>query len=281
MQDHYYELVVNPSSDRELFCELILELTGEAIEEVGDCIYVRSSNPLDEIVFGIECFRDELTKLLGKKIEVECEISKKESEDWIKKYQESITPIEVGDFFITPTWSKKRSQKKYEIYINPALAFGSGHHESTSSCLEFISSLNLEGKAILDVGCGSGILGIACSKKGAKSEICDSDPLALNEAVKNFELNNQKPYSSWIGSANLSQKEYDLVIANIVSDILIAISKDLTSTLKGEAILILSGILCQNRDRVYKKFSSLGLEFQKELIKGEWVTMSFKNSKGI
>ena len=127
--------------------------------------------------------------------------------------------------------------------IDPALAFGSGHHQTTSNCLKFIPNLIKKDDNILDVGCGSGILSIAAAKLGANIDICDTDELSIQEAIKNAKLNNVIINNSWIGSANNSSKIYDLVIANIIADVLILISKDLKERVKQNGYLILSGIL--------------------------------------
>ena len=270
MNEFYYELKVKPNLYYELFLDLLADLTGEAIEELDEQLIVRSEYKLDDIETGMLAFADELTTALGQKVTCQTSIEEKKNEDWIKKYQDAIKPVEVDKFYIHPSWEEDK-EGKINILINPALAFGSGHHETTSSCIKAISSYVKANDEVLDVGSGSGILGIASSKLGAIVDICDTDPLAVENAQKNFEENEANIRNCWEGSVNSAKTVYDVVIANIVADVLIMIATDLKKSLKKEGILILSGILDIHKDRVLRKFD----EFKHiEIIhKNEWVTI--------
>ncbi|MDO7821854.1 50S ribosomal protein L11 methyltransferase, partial [Helicobacter pylori] len=114
------------------------------------------------------------------------------SKDWLEAYKQAILPVQCAKFYIHPSWHQKPSHVVTNdcIMIDPALAFGSGHHESTSMCLELLSDLDLKRKNALDVGCGSGILSIALKKQGVSALVaCDTDSLAVEETLKNFSLN--------------------------------------------------------------------------------------------
>jgi len=205
------------------------------------------------------------------------QIKKKENKDWIAKYKSGIKPVTVGKFYIHPSWNEPK-EDKINILIDPALAFGSGHHETTSSCLLAIGDYVKKGNHLIDVGSGSGILAIAASKIGAICDICDTDPLAIENSLKNFELNSVKCNDSWVGSVVKSTRKYDVVVANIVADILILINKDLKKVLKENGILIVSGILETYLDKVMKKFDDFNII--KNIKKNEWGTLVLKR-KGI
>ena len=96
-----------------------------------------------------------------------------------------------------PSWSEAK-EGKIDILIDPALAFGSGHHETTSSCLLAIDEFVKKGDSLLDVGTGSGILAIAATKKGAVVDVCDTDEICIESTKSNFALNNQEINKSWI-----------------------------------------------------------------------------------
>ena len=128
MSKEYFELLIKPEDNYELFLNLILSLTDDAIEENDGEIIVRSEENLEDFQEPLEKF----AKALNTKCYIKCE--KKESIDWIKKYQDSIQAVEVGSFYVRPSWSEAK-EGKIDILIDPALAFGSGHHETTSSCL--------------------------------------------------------------------------------------------------------------------------------------------------
>ncbi len=127
---------------------------------------------------------------------------------------------------------------------------------------------------LLDVGCGSGILGIVAAKLGAVVDICDTDELAVKSAKDNFELNGVKYHNSCIGSVSKRDKEYGVVVANIIADILVRLSNDLKISVKKDGYLILSGILEKYVDKVEKKFSTMKLI--KKYKKNEWFTLVFK-----
>jgi ribosomal protein L11 methyltransferase len=203
-------------------------------------------------------------------------LEQKENIDWVKAYQNSVQPIEVGEFYIHSSWEKEK-QEKQNILIDPALTFGSGHHETTNTCLLMISKYVKSKQTVIDVGCGSGILGIASAKLGANVDICDTDIVAVEDSVKNFEANGVKCEDYWEGSCSKHTKTYDVVIANIVADVLIFIHKDLKKATSDGGIIILSGIMDKHQDKVLKKFQDC--ELIEKIQKNEWVTLVVKKVK--
>ncbi len=273
MEKTYYELSITPTKHHEIFCDFLFDLGIEAVEEKGGTIVVRDEKDLYGVRSAVERFAEELSKISKEKVEVSQNMEIKNSIDWIEKYKNSIKPIEIGKFYVHPSWEKDK--KGYiNILIDPALSFGTGHHESTSSCLELIGDTISEGDTVLDVGCGSGILSIASAKLGAKSDLCDTDPLSVESAKKNFALNGVKYEKIWEGSANQTEKEYDVVVANIVADVLIMIERDLSRAVKKEGNLILSGILDKYLDKILSKFDNY--QIIKIIKKGEWRTLHLK-----
>ena len=250
MSKYYYELSITPKDNYDFFLDLLSNLTNEAIEEDEGTLISRSEESLEDVAFGIKVF--------AQKIGVECDINleKKENIDWIKKYQESVKSIEIGNFFIRPEWQEKK-EGKIDIIINPALSFGSGHHETTNSCIQAIDKYVNENETVLDVGTGSGILAIAAAKKGSIVDVCDTDEVCITDTKSNFELNNVTSNDSWVGSCSDAKKEYDVVIANIVADVLIIIASELKNCLKKDGKLIISGILDKHINRVLNKFKDL------------------------
>ncbi len=267
MSEYYYELIIKPENYFELFSDLIVSLTNEAIEESDNIIIARSEEDLIDVEFGVKKF--------AKALEVNCDtkLTKKENIDWIEQYKNSVKSIEIGSFFIRPSWKEKRDDK-IDIIIDPALSFGSGHHETTSSCIEAIDKFVKKDNSVLDVGTGSGILALCASKLGCRVDICDTDEVCIKDTKSNFKLNKEALESFWIGSANKASKKYDVVVANIVADILMFIANDLKKCLKDNGILIISGILDKHIDKVLIKFKDL--EELKLIHKKEWVTIVFK-----
>ena len=267
MQEYYYELTIKAETSLNLFMDLISALSDDAVEECENSIIIRSEDDLKEIEIGILDFASAMN--------LKCEVilKKKKNEDWIKIYQESVKAIEVGKFYIRPSWSPKKDNL-IDIIIDPALSFGSGHHETTNACLEAISKYVDDKKSVIDVGCGSGILSIAASKLGASVDICDTDDVCIKDSKVNFSLNNTKYNHAWVGSALKCKKQYDIVIANIVADVLVMINKDLKKCLKPNGILIISGILDKHLTKVLKKFNDL--EILETIQQNEWCTLVLK-----
>ncbi len=263
MQNHYYELTVTPDSHPEIFEELLLELTQNAIEERSGSLIARSETPLDDIRWAVETFAQKAA------IPVKTVIIKRENVDWIERYKHSIRPIEVGTFYVRPEWEKPKSGKT-DIIINPALAFGSGHHETTYSCLRAIAKFVKKGDRVLDVGCGSGILSIAAAKLGAIVDLCDTDEIAIESAKENFKLNKTSFRESWIGSAADAKRTYDIVIANIIADVILMIRRDLQKAVKPGGLLILSGIIDKYFTKIEEKFSDY--ETVENIKREEWHT---------
>ncbi|RAX57250.1 hypothetical protein CCZ01_06640 [Helicobacter monodelphidis] len=277
LKEFYYKLLVIPSSVAELFADFLLEYTGEAIEEIcyeqKEAFVVYSENNLQPLIDALQEFVQRLNAMGCHEEEVTCRylLSSEKQQDWISQYQQGVSPVECGDFYVRPSWYPPHSCSLDEIVIDPALAFGSGHHETTSSCLEILSECDLENRTILDVGCGSGILSIAAMKKGAIVSACDTDMLAYEESQKNFQINNVKAQELWHGSLNDSKVIYDFILANLVSTVIIALALEFKKHTKKGSKLLLSGILGNARTNVLECFRDFSI--QKELVKQEWLTL--------
>lgn len=276
MQEHYYELVVKVSSHHSLFSDFLSDTLPVGFEETDDGFVIRSEDELDTIVWGLEQFSEALQKALGGEIEVECTQSKLKNSDWVAMYQQSITPLAIDKFYIHPTWDEE-SPELINIAIDPALAFGTGHHPTTATSLQAVSKYVKEGDRVLDVGCGSGILGIGAMKLGASVDACDTDPISVENSIKNAQLNNLEFADIWEGSCSLTKKKYNIVLANIVADVLTFIAKDLKNALDKDAILVLSGILDKYESKVLNFYKDC--DIVERIAKEEWVTLVVKRKQ--
>ena len=273
MDKYYYEYRIFADGFKDEIESFLMDRFYNGIEERGDTLILRSEEPLDEVMESLREYVKSLEELFGRQITLEITKERKANEDWIENYKRSITPVEAGEFYIYPSWYDPKGGK-INIQIDPALAFGSGHHETTRGCLNAVSRYVKPGNKVLDVGCGSGILAIASAKKGASVDICDTDELAIEESKKNFGLNEVEFDEAWVGSAAGAKKKYDIVIANIVADVLTMIATDLKKATKDGGILVLSGIIDKYRDKVVEKFD---LPIVEEIQEGEWITMILEN----
>jgi ribosomal protein L11 methyltransferase len=270
MQDHYYMLVVKPSSHIELFSDFLVDVLPVGFEEIDEGFIIRSEEDLETVMWGIEQFAEALQRALGEVVDVDMTLTKEKNDDWIAQYQQGITPIEIAPFYIHPTWETPK-EGMLNIAIDPALAFGTGHHPTTASCLRGIAKYVKSGDEVMDVGCGSGILAIAAIKKGAIVDACDTDPLSVENAMVNATQNSITYRRLWEGPINETAETYDVIIANIVADVLVFIASDLKKRLREGGIIILSGIMDKYEDKVLRAYKSF--ELTERLVENEWVTL--------
>jgi len=269
MKNNYYELTITPSSFKDEIESFLIDNFNNGIEELNNSLILRSEKKFDDLIKSLQIYIHSLEQIFETKIELDIKEEVKENRDWIANYQNSIQPVEIGEFYVHPAWHEPK-ENKVNIVINPALAFGSGHHETTSTCIKALKQEVKKDISLLDVGCGSGILGIVANKLGANLDACDTDPLAVDSAKENYELNNAEYQNIWVGSANKADKKYELVVANIIADVLIFIYKDIEKVAQNR--LILSGIIDKYKDKVITKYSK-SFKVIDEITENEWVTL--------
>lgn len=271
MNNTYQELVIR-SNNLEFISDFVFAFEIDAIEEKDNSLIIRSENSLDDLIFALEQLKQKLDDAKIN-INIEYELFTKENKDWIDEYKKNIKPILINDIYIHTTWQEPM-QGYINLKIDPALAFGSGHHESTNTCVEFLQKYTKDRKTGLDVGCGSGILSLVMAQYGLSVDACDTDELAVMSTKNNFSLNNLNLNNIWQGSCDIVNKNYDLVVANIIADVILIIKNDLIKRLNENGVLILSGILNTYSERIKSQFSMLKLIDEK--FKGDWLTLVYK-----
>ena len=282
---------------------------------------IRAESTPQSLLKALQDFAQILSERVGEKVGFAYKTQKCENIDWIEAYKRGISPIECARFYIRPSWCEppkssnaktiktlkntktlKNSSELIDIVIDPSLAFGSGHHASTFLCLEELHKIDLEinlhSRVCLDLGCGSGILGIAMAKMGAKVDVCDIDEYAIEQTRKNFAQNRvaySNSYQSTLDKmlANpLFDTEYDLICANILADILLPLRDDFALALNRTKspknhyksnsapfmpLLILSGIIESKASLIISHFCAKDSSFVllDEKRKDEWVCLKF------
>ena len=274
MKEFFYETIVK-SNAIDLFKEFAFELGISCIEECENGFIVRDEEEPENLKFAFFEYKNALENSLNSKVDLEISSVKKENIDWIDEYKKGVEPIAVGRFFVRPSWCEKSANAELiDLIIDPALAFGSGHHESTNMCLGLISKYAKSGQSGLDVGCGSGILSVALAKLGVNVASCDTDEQAVSATKENALKNGVNLENIWVGSVSGSDKKYDIVVANIIADVILMLQNDLKNSVANGGILILSGILEKYLDRIKSSFSDLNLVEVSQ--KNEWVSLVFK-----
>ena len=207
-------------------------------------------------------------------------------QDWNKKWKEYFKPIRISQrIVVKPPWGSYREKTDDIIVtINPQMAFGTGHHESTQLMIAAMEKWVKEGMDILDVGTGSGILAIIADKLGAGSVMAfDNDPDALKNAFENAQLNGvpDKVRFFLASPEMLHSSEYDLVLANINRNVLIRYAELFSEFLKTDGKLIISGLLLSDEPKMLKEYQKAGFVLiQKKAIKG-WLllVLELRNKK--
>ena len=277
-----------------LACELAqtFEVSVEFIPE-GIRIYLDSARFAGEESRFRDILRSAATFEPGEKEPV-LSLSEIPDEDWSETWKAHFKPLRVGrHFLITPTWETVTPRPAdLVIRIDPGRAFGTGHHETTRLCLEWLESFarslppGSTPGTLLDVGTGSGILAIGAALLGFRGIVgIDNDPEAIEVAVENIELNGfaeagRQPHSPEIRVLCATPQEvsgrFDVVISNIQSLPLIRMSETLASKVNGPGRLILSGILVEQADEVRTTYEKIGLKLTGEQIDGEWILLAFE-----
>ncbi|MCX4362327.1 MAG: 50S ribosomal protein L11 methyltransferase [Clostridia bacterium] len=201
--------------------------------------------------------------------------------DWVESWKVNYKPIHAGRVTIVPEWiDYVGGEGEYIVKIDPGMAFGTGEHESTKMCLLLLQAMGVEGKSVIDIGTGSGILALASAKLGAsRVEAYDVDDNAVKAANANAKLNCLSD-KLIIDSANLLDKtngKFDIVLANITADVLISLSSALGDYMEKDGTVIISGIIIKREEEVKNAFVDAGFKIQERVNMGEWI--AFKLSR--
>ena len=277
-------------SDKEqMFVDILPEI--EADDGVAYLsFYLEPEEDKEKILSEIRQELQEMTSYLNVG---ECRIEESETEDvdWVNNWKQYFHQFYVDDILIIPSWEnvKPEDSDKMVIHIDPGTAFGTGMHETTQLCIRQIRKYVTEGTRILDVGCGSGILGMLALKFGAAYSVgTDLDPCAIEATYENMEVNgiSKDRYEVMIGNI-IDDKEvqdkvgygcYDIVAANILADVLVQLTPVIVNQLKSGGIYITSGIIDDKEQTVVDAVKAAGLEVLDVTYQGEWVCVTARKN---
>ncbi len=205
-----------------------------------------------------------------------------EAEDWMAGWKKTFVPIHVTEnLVVRPTWESYDIQPgEIEVVIDPKMAFGTGHHETTAQCMAGVEKLGVMGKRVLDYGCGSGLLAIAAYKMGADKVIaCDIDPEAIECARENIMLNKVKVEVIESGKY-IPEKPVDIIAANLSIDQIIEVYTELDKSLKPGGQVIYSGIPTFDKQRFLDFILKKPYIIRDELLGEEWVSYIASKASG-
>ena len=218
----------------------------------------------------------------------ECTIEESETEDvdWVNNWKQYFHQFYIDDILVIPSWEnvKPEDSDKMVIHIDPGTAFGTGMHDTTQLCIRALKKYVTSETEILDVGCGSGILGMLALKFGAKHSLgTDLDPCAIDATHENMEVNGirKDQYEVMIGNIiddtavqdAVGYEKYDIVAANILADVLVPLTPVIIHQMKPGAVYITSGIIEDKENVVVEAVKAAGLEVLEVNHQGEWVSV--------
>ena len=202
-------------------------------------------------------------------------------EDWENNWKQFYKPMEIGErLLVVPEWEQTEDSERVKLILNPGLTFGTGSHATTRLCLTALDALIRGGEKVLDLGCGSGILSIAALRLGAaRAFACDVDPTCVNVAYENAALNgvDRDRYTVRAGDVTADRElqrefggDYDVVVANIVADVIIALAPRVRPLLKAEGVFLCSGIIDERAAEVKQKLTDAGWTVAEERSSEGW-----------
>lgn len=277
-------------SDKE---QMFVDILPDIPEDDG-CAYLTFY--LDEDVDKQELLlkvRQELEEMRSYLNVGECTIEESQTEDvdWVNNWKQYFHQFYIDDILVIPSWEnvEAKDSDKMLIHIDPGTAFGTGMHETTQLCIRQLKKYVTEDTEILDVGCGSGILGMLALKFGAKHSVgTDLDPCAIDATYENMDNNgiSRDQYEVMIGNIiddkavqdKVGYEKYDIVAANILADVLVPLTPVIIHQMKKGGIYITSGIIEDKEDVVVEAVKEAGLEVLEVNHQGEWVSVTARKN---
>ena len=217
-----------------------------------------------------------------------CTIEESQTEDidWVNNWKQYFHQFYIDDILVIPSWEEVKEEDKGRmiVHIDPGTAFGTGAHETTQLCIRAVKKYVTKDSEILDVGCGSGILGMIALMLGAKHSVgTDLDPCAITATHENMEVNGitKDRYEVMIGNIiddkevqdKVGYEKYDIVLANILAEVLVPLTPVIVNQMKKGAVYITSGIIDDKEETVVNAVKAAGLEVLEVNYQGEWVSV--------
>lgn len=211
---------------------------------------------------------------INPEVEISFKTNEIEQQDWNAEWEKSYEPVLVDDFcFIHAHFHNRMEDIKYNIEISPKMSFGTAHHPTTYQIIQLLKDENMEGKSVVDMGSGTGVLAILAKKKGGSYvESIDNDEWAFNNSLENIKTNNADIRVRF-GNAGLLDRDYDIFIANINRNILLEDMKKYSQHIKKGGLLFLSGFYTEDISTLMEEASKYGFVLEREISRDNWAAI--------
>lgn len=211
---------------------------------------------------------------INPEVEISFKTNEIEQQDWNAEWEKSYEPVLVDDFcFIHAHFHNRMEDIKYNIEISPKMSFGTAHHPTTYQIIQLLKDENLEGRSVMDMGSGTGVLAILAKKKGGSYvEAIDNDEWAFNNSLENIKTNNADIRVRF-GNAGLLDRDYDIFIANINRNILLEDMKKYSQHIIKGGLLFLSGFYTEDISTLMEEASKYGFVLDKEISRDNWAAI--------
>ncbi len=238
--------------------------------EEGVLAYIQKEEWVATILEAVEILENEDFK-------ISFQIKEIEQENWNATWEENFNPIQVGSACVVRAPFHEKPTVDFDIVIEPKMSFGTGHHETTHMMLQHILEGDFKNKSVLDMGCGTGVLAILTAMKGANHiDAIDIDNWCYVNAKENVARNNCEHINVYQGDASLlGQQKYDVIIANINRNILLADIPSYAKSLNANGALYLSGFYVEDLPIISASCQEVALKFEKNIEKNNWVAAKY------
>lgn len=283
------KIPLTQSDKEQMFVDILPEIaTDDGVAYIS--FYLEEDEDKEAVLAQVKAELEEMSSYANVG---ECSIEESQTEDvdWVNNWKQYFHQFYVDDVLIIPSWEevKPEDEDKMIIHIDPGTAFGTGMHETTQLCIRQIRKYVTPDTTILDVGCGSGILGMLALKFGAKYSVgTDLDPCAIDATHENMEVNGiaKEQYEVMIGNIiddkaiqdRVGYEKYEMVAANILADVLVPLTPVIVNQLKSGGIYITSGIIEAKEETVVEAVKKAGLTVLEINHQGEWVSVTARKN---
>jgi len=257
-------------SDWDYFDESLLNIKSGAVVKA----YFKQDETFNEKLEYIKKKIDDLDKVGLDKGEGFITVAKVNEEDWENNWKKYYKSTKIGEnIVVKPIWEEyNKKDDEIVLELDPGMAFGTGTHETTRMCIKALEKYVDNDAIVFDIGTGSGILSIAAAKLGAKNVVgVDLDPVAVASAKKNVDFNKIDNIEILHGNLmEVVKGKADIVVANIIADIILLLSKDVEKFIVPGGKFISSGIILDRKDEIINKLEDCGFRIDEVNIEGEW-----------